>query len=72
MTKFGLATILTAGVAAAILGFAAPAQATIVAEPVDVASAGNHPAGVDHQAWLDQIGPHAVVPQVDTSAHQSR
>jgi len=29
-------------------------------------------AGVDHNSWLDQIGPSVSVPQVDTSVHQSR
>jgi hypothetical protein len=34
--------------------------------------AGPASAGVDHQSWLDQIGPHVSVPQVDNSVHQSR
>jgi hypothetical protein len=34
--------------------------------------AGPASAGVDHQDWLNQIGPHVSVPQVDTSVHQSR
>lgn len=72
MKKFGLATIVTGGLAAAILAVAAPAQASVVADPVDVVSPGNHPAGVEHNTWLDQIGPHAVVPQIDSSVRQSR
>ena len=72
MKKFGIATTVAGGVAAAILGLAAPAQATMVADPVDVVSVGSYPTGVDHRTWLDQIGPHVVAPQVDTSVHQSR
>ncbi|OBC01198.1 hypothetical protein A5784_18490 [Mycobacterium sp. 852013-50091_SCH5140682] len=34
--------------------------------------AGPASAGVDHQDWLNQIGQHVNVPQVDTSVHQSR
>ena len=55
MKKFGFATVFASGLAAAVLGFAGPAQ-----------------AGVDHNSWLDQIGPSVSVPQVDTSVHQSR
>jgi hypothetical protein len=55
MKKFGFATVVASGLAAAVLGLAGPAQ-----------------AGIDHHAWLDQIGPHVTVPQVDTSVQQSR
>ncbi|ABK70797.1 hypothetical protein [Mycolicibacterium smegmatis] len=55
MKKFGFAGIVATGLAAAVLGLAAPAQ-----------------AGVDHHTWINQIGPHVSVPQVDTTVHQSR
>ncbi len=55
MKKFGFAGIVATGLAAAVLGLAAPAQ-----------------AGVDHRTWIDHVGPHVTVPQVDTSVHQSR
>lgn len=55
MKKFGFTAVLASGLAAAVLGLAAPAS-----------------AGVDHHSWLDQIGPHVTVPQVDTTVHQSR
>ncbi|GAS86148.1 hypothetical protein [Mycolicibacterium brisbanense] len=54
MKKFGFATIIASGMAAAVLGLAGAAQ-----------------ADVSHHDWLDQIGPHVTVPQVDTSVHQS-
>jgi hypothetical protein len=72
MKRLGFAATAAVGITVALVGLAAPAQASIVAEPVDVVSSPSYPAGVDHQAWLDQIGPHVVVPQVDTSVHQSR
>jgi hypothetical protein len=55
MKKFGFATIIASGMAAAVLGLAGPAQADI-----------------EHHGWLDQIGPHVTVPQVDNTVHQSR
>ena len=54
MKKFGFATIIASGTAAAVLGLAGPAQ-----------------ADVSHHDWVDQIGTHVSVPQVDTSVHQS-
>ena len=68
MKKFGFATVVASGLVAAILGLAAPAQAVSGADaPAVLASAFNTPTGIDHQVWLDQIGPHVNVPQVDTS-----
>ena len=55
MKKFGFATIVASGMAAAVLGLAGPAL-----------------ADVGHHDWVDQIGTHVSVPQVDTSVHQSR
>jgi hypothetical protein len=54
MNKFGFASIVASGLAAAVLGLAAPAQ-----------------ADVGHNIWVNQVGPSATVPQVDTSVHQS-
>ncbi len=74
MKKFGFATVIASGLAAAVLGLAGPAQATTTAEdaPAVLNSAIGAPTGIDHNNWLDQIGPHVNVPQVDTSVHQSR
>lgn len=73
MKKFGLATIVSSGMAAVILGVAPAASATTPAEPVDhLLSSANYPAGVDHRTWLDQIGPHVVAPQVNSSVQLSR
>jgi hypothetical protein len=55
MKKFGFASIVASGLAAAVLGLAAPAQAEL-----------------GHNIWVNQTGPSAAVPQVDTSVHQSR
>ena len=55
MKKFGFATIVASGMAAAVFGLAGPAQADI-----------------GHHDWLDNIGPHVTVPQVDNSVRQSR
>jgi hypothetical protein len=68
MKKFGFATIIASGLVAGVLGFAAPA-AQADAAPVSPTLIST---GVDHHAWLDQIGPNVNVPQVDTSVHQSR
>jgi hypothetical protein len=70
MKRFGFAAIAASGLAAAVLGLAGPAQAepdavTDVA-PVIV------PAGIYHHDWLDHIGPHVIVPQLDANTHQSR
>jgi hypothetical protein len=69
MKKFGLATVVASGLAAAVLGFAAPAQAGSVpaAQPI-VASA---PTGVDHLDWLDDIQPKVNVPKVDTDVRSN-
>ena len=73
MKKFGFATVAATGMVAAALGLAAPALAAPVAETQTVlASASNLPTDVSHHDWVDNIGPHVTVPQVDTSVHQSR
>ena len=58
MKKFGFATIAATGLAAAVLGFAAPAQAA-PAIPV--------PTDRVHHEWIHEIQPKVNVPQVDTS-----
>ena len=58
MKKFGFATIAATGLAAAVLGFAAPAQAA-PAFPV--------PTDVVHHEWVHDIQQQVNVPQVDTS-----
>ena len=69
MKKFGFATVVASGLAAAILGLAAPAQAVSGAgAPPVLASATHIPSGIDHRVWLDEIGPHVNVPTVDTNA----
>jgi hypothetical protein len=68
MKKLGFTTIVASGLIAGVLGFAAPAAQAAVG-PVSPTTIS---AGVDHQTWLDQIGPSVNVPQVDTTVHQSR
>jgi hypothetical protein len=71
MKRLGLAAVAASGLAAALFGFAGPAQAepdavTDVA-PIIV------PAGINHHHdWLDHVGPHVIVPQLDANMHQSR
>jgi hypothetical protein len=69
MKKFGFATVVVSGLAAAILGLAGPAQAVPAAgAPTALASAtAIAPTGIDHHAWLDDIQPKVNVPNVDTS-----
>jgi hypothetical protein len=69
MKKFGLATVVAGGLAAAVLGFAAPAQAgpAPAAQPIVVSA----PTGVDHLDWLDDIQPKVNVPKVDTSVRSN-
>ena len=54
MKNFGFATIAATGFAAALVGLAAPAQATVVAVPAGLTSV-NVAAGIDHLQWLDDI-----------------
>jgi hypothetical protein len=68
MKKFGFATIAASGLAAAILGLAAPVQAaTGVEAPTVLASAIEIPTGIDHHQWVHDIQPKVNVPQVDTT-----
>lgn len=54
MKKFGFATIAATGFAAALVGLAAPAQATVVAAPVGLTSV-EIPADIGHHQWVNDI-----------------
>ena len=69
MKKFGFAAIIASGLAAGVLGFAAPAQASAeVTVPITPAA---YSTGVDHLDWLNDIQPKVNVPQVDTSVRSN-
>jgi hypothetical protein len=74
MNKIGFAAVVTSGLAAAILGLAAPAQAVAAGDASTVLVSASHiaPTGIDHLNWLDDIRPRVQVPKVDTSVQQSR
>jgi len=79
MKNLGFASVLAGGLAVAVLGLAAPAQAdtatdtTAAGTAISLASIlQTAPTGIDHHVWLDEIQPHAHAPQVDTTVHQSR
>ena len=61
MNKFGFAAVVASGLAAAILGLAAPAQAAPVA-PTIAPSAIDIPTDFGHHAWVVDIQPHVNVP----------
>jgi hypothetical protein len=63
MKKFGLVAVVSSGLAAAIVGVAAPAQAETPAPVLTIEA----PTGVDRLDWLDKIHPKPSVPRVDTS-----
>lgn len=69
MKKFGFATIIAGGLAAAALGLGAPLAGATPPGGVDGTTI---TAGIDHHAWLDAMEPAVVVPQVDNTVHQSR
>ena len=63
MNKFGFAAVVASGLAAAILGLAAPAQAApAVNAPTVVPSAINIPTDIGHHAWVIDIQPKVNVP----------
>ena len=68
MKKIGTAIVVFSGLAAAILGLAAPAPATSSSPVLD--SAFETKIGVDHLDWLDDIRPKVNVPTVDTSVER--
>jgi hypothetical protein len=51
MKKFGFATIAATAFAAALVGLAAPAEATTVAAPASVTFS----TGIDHHQWINDI-----------------
>ncbi len=69
MKKFGFAAVIASGLAAAILGFAAPAQA--IGPATASSTAITAPQGIDHLYWLDDIQPKPNVPRVDTSVRSN-
>lgn len=72
MKNLGFATVIASGLAAAIMGLAAPASAAVTDVPT--AAAGPAliiPAGIDHHSWLDQIAPKVNVPKVDNTVQHS-
>lgn len=66
MKKFGIAVITASGLAAAVLGLAAPAQAVPAQVDSTVIS-----AGVDRLQWLDKVQPKATAPKVDNTVRHS-
>lgn len=57
MKNFGFATIAATGFAAALLGLAAPAEATVVTpSAVEISS------GIDHHQWVNDIQRPVVAP----------
>ena len=68
MKKFGFATIAASGLAAAVLGLAAPATAAVSTGLTSTTIS----TDLDHRVWIDQIGPAVTVPHVDTGVHQGR
>jgi hypothetical protein len=66
MKKFGFATLLASGMAAAVVGFAGPAQATVPANAVDVVITGPS-QGIDHLDWLNDIQQKPNVSRPDTT-----
>jgi hypothetical protein len=73
MKKIGFATIVSSGLAAAILCLAVPALAVTPGEGQRVLDlVAETKIGIDHLEWLDEISPKVNVPMVDTSVQQSR
>jgi hypothetical protein len=70
MKKVGFATLLASGLAAAVLGFAAPAQATVPGNAVDVVITGPS-QGVDHLDWLNDIQQKPNVARPDTTVRSN-
>lgn len=70
MKKFGFATIIAGGLAAAVLGLAGPAQATAPVTVSDVAITAPS-QGVDHLDWLNDIQKKANVARPDTTVRSN-
>ena len=60
MNKFGFAAVVASGLAAAILGLAAPAQAAPA--PSTRRPSIDIPTDFGHHAWVVDIQPHVNVP----------
>ena len=73
MKNFGLASVIAGGLVAAMLGFAAPAQAVTLAEaPTAVIDHGQLSERSRHQHdRLDDAQPDVIVPHVDTRVRHS-
>jgi hypothetical protein len=71
MKKFGLAAIAASGLAAAVVGLAAPAQA-ITEAPATPVTPVTFSQGIDHHAWLNDIRQPVNVPSVNTAVQHSR
>lgn len=61
MKKFGFATIAATGFAAALVGLAIPAQATVDAAPVGLSSV-EISSDLSHHSWIDDIQPKVQAP----------
>jgi hypothetical protein len=70
MKKLGFATLIAGGLTAAVVGFAAPAQATVPANAVDVVTTGPS-QGIDHLDWLNDIQQKPNVARPDTTVRSS-
>jgi hypothetical protein len=66
MKKIAVAAIVGSGLAAALLGLAAPIASAADAPPV-AASTIQTKIGIDHLDWLDDIRPKVNIPQVESS-----
>ncbi|RDH78627.1 hypothetical protein DVS77_08260 [Mycolicibacterium moriokaense] len=66
MKKFGFATVIAGGLAAAVVGFAAPAQAVAPTTVSDVAITAPS-QGIDHLNWINDIHQKANVARPDTT-----
>jgi hypothetical protein len=69
MKKFGFATVIASGFAAAFIGLAVPAAAAPAADASTISASAK--TGVDHLDWLDDIQPKVNVPKVDTSVRSN-
>lgn len=73
MKKIGFATLVASGLAAALLGLAAPGHAVPPAGGHHVMDLLSEPkSGVDHLHWLDEISPKVTVPKIEATVQQSR
>ena len=69
MKKLGYATVIASGLAAAVVGFAAPAQAIAPTTASNIAITA--PQGIDHLDWLNDIKQQVNVARPDTSVRSN-